>query len=93
MTANAFSSMFAPADDLPARETDRLQLYDPTDVQAEVLVFGRLPPDRIKSAVFMNAHTLRRYSEYLSDRPLYVHSDRTGPFGLRSRARQPELPF
>lgn len=93
MTANAFSSMFASADDLPARESDRLQLYDPTDVQAEVLVFDRLPPGRIKSAAFMNTRTLRRYSEYLGDRPLSVHADRTGLFGLRSHARQPYLTF
>ena len=93
MTARAFCSMFAPADDLPAREGAMLRLYDPSDVQAEVLVFDCLQPDRIKGAVFMKAHSLRRYRECLVGRSLYVQADRTGLFGLRSHARQSDVTF
>lgn len=52
MTLDAFEVMFTPSDDLPSRDASNLLAYDPTDVQAEVLVFATIPADLITSVVF-----------------------------------------
>jgi hypothetical protein len=87
MTAQAFSNMFAPCKDLPSREAQGLECYDPTDVQAEVLLFGEVPPRRIKGAVFMSHATCDRFRGLFGTRNLEVQADGTGLFGARARAR------
>ena len=43
--------MFEEIDGLPARSEERLKSFDPTDVQAEVLVFDVIEPAYITGAL------------------------------------------
>jgi hypothetical protein len=44
MSVEALDGMFLPADDLPPHEANKLLPFDPTDVQAELLVY----PDSLR---------------------------------------------
>ena len=88
MTACAFSEMFEFPEDLPARMAAKLHPFEPSDVQAEVLVFDTLRPRMITGIVFSNAKTLDRYQSLLGDRQISVHTKHSGYFGLRSDARR-----
>jgi hypothetical protein len=87
MQASAFEAMFSPSDDLPSREEQSLEPFDPTDVQAEVLAFDRLPPELINSVVFSSARAAERYKAFVGGKPVSVHEGR-GFLGARSYVRK-----
>jgi hypothetical protein len=88
MSASAFNSMFLQSDDQPPREENGLMQFDPTDVQAEVLVFDVLQPRLIKGAIFSNTGSSVRYKDCLEERSVDIHAERQGFFGARSYARK-----
>lgn len=74
--ASAFKSMFDEDDryklfaefhgedsNLETRENNRLKSFDPTDPQAEVLVFDVIPPDKIIGVAFENGRLLNEFRE------------------------------
>jgi hypothetical protein len=58
------------------RVADKLKAFDPTDVQAEVLVFDRIPPEKFVGAVFQRTAIRDQYSALFGDKKLLVHGDR-----------------
>ena len=99
MSVDAFDSMFLPFDDLPPRETNKLERFDPTDVQAELQVFDAIPTFQITGVVFHDADSLimckHSIGSELLDRYLYseirrlsVQADGKGFFGARAYARK-----
>lgn len=87
-SASAFSDLFVNGDAPPTRAEQGLAPCDPTDVQAEVLVFQNIPASAITGAVFSDAASLTQWQSVVGDRDAIVQPDRTGLFGLRSVARK-----
>ncbi|GFZ86267.1 DarT ssDNA thymidine ADP-ribosyltransferase family protein [Sphingobium fuliginis] len=83
----AFDAMFADQDGQTSRSTQNLRLCDPTDVQAEILVFDPIPAALVSSAIFSDHTNLTQWRDLFPGRDLQLHADRTGLFGLRSAAR------
>jgi len=88
MSVDAFDAMFKPADDLPSREANRLLPFDPTDVQAELLVFCAIKPFFVTGIVFGDADSLNAYAAGLGNRRLSIHTKGSGFFGARAYARK-----
>ena len=87
MTPQAFSGMFDEIDGLASRDEQKLKLCDPTDVQAEVLVFDVIEPHYIIGVVFETNKTRDAYTPHLGDRKTYVHPNNKGVFATRKYAR------
>jgi len=87
-SAKTFGGLFVNGDVQTTRADQGLAPYDPTDVQAEVLVFEDIPPSAIIGAVFSDPASLTQSQSVLGDREAIVHADRTGLFGLRTVARK-----
>ena len=82
-TRQAFESMYESLEGLPSRESQQLKRFDPTDPQAEVLVFDRIEPDMIVGVAFESA-TLQAQSSRLSGkRETRLYPKGKGPFGAR----------
>ncbi|WP_426152532.1 DarT ssDNA thymidine ADP-ribosyltransferase family protein [Pseudomonas sp. DC3000-4b1] len=86
-TESAFAAMFTPLVGLPVREADSLKPYDPTDVQAEVLIFDIVEPEMIKGMVFNQARVLEQYKKHVGDRQALINVEGKGFFSARSYAR------
>ena len=87
-SAKTFGGLFVNGDAPPTRAEQGLAPCDPTDVQAEVLVFENIPASAITGVVFSDAASLTQWQSVVGDRDAIVHADRTGLFGLRSVARK-----
>ena len=77
-------------DDMPSpysRSEQRLYQYDPTDVQAEILVFGIIPNSLIVEVVFDSPSVMNKYSEIASGIPLSCDRPDHGLFSSRNFAR------
>jgi len=79
--------MFAPQTGQPSREERNLQSYDPTNVQAEALIFAPIPPEKITEAVFNDPQIASLMQAQIGHLRVSFVQDRTGVFGLRSSAR------
>ena len=55
MTPQSFMGMYDKIEGIPPREEQNLRTYDPTDVQAEVLVFDVIEPQFIAGIIFEKA--------------------------------------
>jgi hypothetical protein len=66
MTPEAFDSMFE--DDVPTRAEQFLKPYDPTDVQAEVLVLDVIQPSYISCVAFQTHDARDRHHLVLGER-------------------------
>lgn len=89
-TAKTFGGLFVNGDAQPTRTEQGLAPYDPTDVQAEVLVFEEIPSSAITGVVFSDPASLAQWQSVVGERDVIVHADRMGLFGLRSVARKIE---
>lgn len=87
-TVAAFDNLFSPQNNLPSRAECRLQPGDPSDVQAEVLVFDTLKPALINSVVFSDQNSLQQYKDCVADKPVHVHTESYGFLGARTYARK-----
>lgn len=76
-TPAAFDAMYDPSVAVD-RGKEKLQTYDPTDVQAEVLAFGTIEPRHILGAIFQRKPIRDQYLADLGKRRNWVHG--TGGF-------------
>lgn len=83
----AFQSMFASDAGFPSRETQGLTAADPTDPQAEVLVFDVIPPEDIFGVVFADEASAQAHKQVVGARRIGVAADNEGCFASRPRAR------
>ena len=86
-TPTAFAGMFEEIDGLQSRQTQKLKPFDPTDTQAEVLVFDVIEPTLIAAAAFENAATRDAYKGILGNRQILVNRTGKGYFAARSYVR------
>lgn len=88
MNIDAFDSMFKEMDGVPARTKQGLFDYDPTDPQAEVLVFDTIEPKSVIGAAFDDARVANAYSHLRHSRQWKVFPANRGLFASRDFARK-----
>lgn len=78
-------------DELPgykSRAEQCLKDNDPTDVQAEILVKGTIPPDKIKGVVFTSRQAKKDYQMLIGERTTRIHSERVTYLSTREYQRK-----
>ncbi|KTA76622.1 DarT ssDNA thymidine ADP-ribosyltransferase family protein [Aeromonas salmonicida] len=90
MTPQAFSGMYQEIEGILSREEQKLKTYDPSDVQAEVLVFDVIEPHDVACVVFEKAAARDAYAPYLGNRKMYLHANNKGMFASRGYSRKYE---
>lgn len=81
---NALARLFCGTDE----ERESLLLKDPTDIQAEVLVFDNIETDYIACCVFNSNELKDNFSDRYKNYQFYSLEDEWGLFDDRLRARQ-----
>lgn len=84
----SFSGMFDELDGHPSREEQCLNLNDPTDVQAEILIKGCIPPDRIAAIVFTSRQAKKAHQSIIGDRITKIHPERVTYLSRRDYQRR-----
>ena len=87
LTPNAFREMYDEIEGLNTREEQKLKSYDPTDVQAEALVFDVIEPQYVAGVIFEKAAVRDTYLPHLGERKTYIHAGNKGLFANRKYAR------
>jgi hypothetical protein len=87
MLPQAFGGMFEEIDGITSREDQKLKTYDPTDVQAEVLVFDVIEPKYVGGLIFEKSIIRDAYVAHIGDRKTYIHANNKGMFANRKYAR------
>ena len=59
-----------------SRGDQHLKPFDPTDVQAEVLAFGKIDPSKILGAAFQRPSILEQNAPLMLGRKLVTHWDK-----------------
>jgi hypothetical protein len=85
-TLEAFAGMFEEIEGVESRAEQKLKTYDPTDVQAEVLVFDVIEPEYIGGIQFLDAAGKQKYAATLGDRQVIVGE--RGLFATRNFKRK-----
>jgi hypothetical protein len=85
MTVDALAGMYAEVENHRSRADQKLKSYDPTDDQAEVLVFDVIEPPLIVGAAFNNKSVLNSHKHLLGGKQV-VYS--TKIFSSRSYNRE-----
>jgi hypothetical protein len=88
MHADAFRSMFEEIDGVASREAQGLLSYDPTDPQAEVLVFGTIGSEAIKGVLFDDPSVMKAFSHLRDNLDWDWYGKGEGPFASRSFVRK-----
>ncbi|HBP5652867.1 TPA: DUF4433 domain-containing protein [Pseudomonas aeruginosa] len=86
-TIEAFVGMYAEIEGLDSRLNQRLRTYDPTDGQAEVLVFDVIEPQFILRAAFEHEAVRLDHEGIFNGRLLETHRTGRGFFAARSFVR------
>ncbi|HBO4309895.1 TPA: DUF4433 domain-containing protein [Pseudomonas aeruginosa] len=86
-SVDAFRAMYEEIEGLEPREDQRLYAYDPTDVQAEVLVFDVIEPHYIIGAAFQSLDVRNAHQALLPQRQIQTYSPGRGLFASRSFVR------
>ena len=84
----ALLSMFDELTTQRSREEQKLKPCDPTDVQAEVLVFGSIPKSYIVAVVFPDKASSDGYKGLIGACKSYVHNPNKGFYGTRTFYRE-----
>lgn len=87
-TEQSFQELFSEIEFFQSRNEQYLKKFDPTDVQAEVLIFDIIEPDRIWGIVFESTQTRDTFSGVVGERKTYVHAKNKGLFASRSYVRK-----
>lgn len=87
-TATAFEGMFTELPFLRSRADQKLKDYDPTDVQAEILVFDTIPKSYIGAVVFPDKESEKHFKDIIGGCKSYVHSPNKGFYGTRTFNRE-----
>lgn len=85
---NAFNDMFAEIEGLATRQAQSLRDFDPTDVQAEVLVMDPIESGLIKGVAFMSATSRERFAADIGDRQAIISAANKGVFAERTYRRR-----
>ncbi len=88
MTPQAFAGMYDEIEGVPTREEQFLKASDPTDVQAEVLVFDVIEPQYIAGVIFERGAVRDGYLQHLDNQKTYIHANGKGMFASRRYARK-----
>ncbi|MGA2080263.1 MAG: DarT ssDNA thymidine ADP-ribosyltransferase family protein [Holophaga sp.] len=89
MNKKAFNEMFKDNAENPSRVKQKLKTYDPTDVQAEVLVFDVIEPELIIGVVFNTNQSKNGYTQFANKKQRHiVNPGNRGFFGSRSYSRE-----
>ena len=83
----ALCGMFEECDGLPSRAAQNLHPFDPTDHQAEALIFDVISPSKIRGAVFRNLEALYLYASKYPQFKFACHQEGTGVFARRAFVR------
>ncbi|OCH14605.1 DarT ssDNA thymidine ADP-ribosyltransferase family protein [Aliivibrio logei] len=86
--AKSLASMYEEIASLPSREEQKLNIYDPTDVQAEVLIRDHIPAKYIVGIAFPDKPSKERFEKQTKKRKVVVHSRNKGLFGSREYVRR-----
>ena len=65
MNVESFQGMYNEIDGIESRKDQKLKTFDPTDVQAEVLVFGTIKKSDIQGIVFPNSKTQADFTSHI----------------------------
>ncbi|MDH3327401.1 MAG: DUF4433 domain-containing protein [Gammaproteobacteria bacterium] len=84
----ALQSMYEDIEGVENRDEQRLKLYDPTDAQAEVLAFNKIPIHYIKGVVFDSKTGKEEFIENHPEKKAYYHHQNKGVFASRSYVRK-----
>ncbi len=87
-TLAAFQNMFDEIEGYSSRSEQMLKAFDPTDIQAEVLVFDVIEPQDIIGVVFEKAAVRDAYAPHLGGIKSYLHAGSKGMFASRGYARK-----
>lgn len=87
-TATAFEGMFAELPSQRSRTDQKLKDFDPTDVQAEILVFDTIPKGYIGAVVFPDKESEKQFKGIIGGCKSYVHNPNKGFYGTRTFARE-----
>ncbi|MFC0203098.1 DarT ssDNA thymidine ADP-ribosyltransferase family protein [Novosphingobium soli] len=87
MAPAAFVGMYEEIDGITSRVDQKLKPYDPTDVQAEVLVFDVIEPQYVTGVIFEKEAAREKYVAHLGGRKTYIHANNKGMFANRKYAR------
>lgn len=79
--------MFEEIDGVDSRQMQNLRPYDPTDGQAEVLVFGVIEPTLICGVAYRDGVTRDTHRAITGDRQTIVSGANAGYFAARSYVR------
>lgn len=71
-----------------SREDQKLKSYDPTDVQAEILIFDTIPKSYIGAVVFPDKASSEKFKSTIGGCKSYVHNPNKGFYGTRTFARE-----
>lgn len=86
-TLAAFQGMFDEIEGLNTRQQQRLKSSDPTDPQAEVLVFDKIEPELILGVAFNSRLARDNHAGICGNRQLVVESPTGGLFAARTFVR------
>lgn len=86
--ASSFRGMYEEVSWLRSRADQKLKSYDPTDVQAEVLVFDVIEPSDIIGAVFSCDSIKRDFDRIIGGITTLVHKPNKGFFSSRTYERE-----
>ena len=86
-TESAFVGMYQEIEGHASRQQQRLKSYDPTDRQAEVLVFDVIEPNLIAGVSFDSEAVKAAYEAHLGDRIVNVYQPNRGFFASRTFVR------
>lgn len=87
-SADAFRSMYDEHIGLQSRAEQKLRAYDPTDLQAEVLIKNHVPPRYIVGVVFPDTPSKEKHAHLTTKRKVVEHSRNKGFFASRSYVRR-----
>jgi len=86
-TIGAFAGMFDEIEGMTTRAEQRLKPYDPTDGQAEILVFDLIEPQLIIGVVFGSEAMRNQHQPLTGERQALVQGTTKGYFAARSYVR------
>lgn len=87
MTPESLLGMFDEIEGGLSRAEQRLKISDPTDVQAEVLVFDVIEPQYILGVIYEKAAVRDAHAHLLGERKAYIHANSKGMFASRKYDR------
>lgn len=84
----SFIEMFSEIEGYESRDSQKLLSSDPTDAQAEVLVFDIIEPEFFLGLAFNSKRAKMKYNHLLGGKKIIVNDTNKGLFGSRSYKRK-----